>query len=127
VPAPWWAAARHRPPRSGSAVFDILHNRAGPVTEQPHLVLGEKQCSRLTPARQAGRPLGATRSGCLTHLRSLRHSGWTASDAAIRRGRPVHLFTNYAAKVLLAAITVTTIRPDRISNGGAGREWAMLE
>src|SRR6185295_13251111 len=32
------------------------HNRPGPVTEQPHLVLGEKQCSRLTPARQAGRP-----------------------------------------------------------------------
>ena len=44
-------------------------NRTGPVTEQPHLVLGEKQCSRLTPARQAGRaPLGATRSGRLTKV-----------------------------------------------------------
>jgi len=29
---------------------------------------------------------------------------------------------NFAVKVLIAAITVTTIRDDRISNGGAGRE-----
>ena len=36
--------------------FEIPHNPSGPVAEQPHLVLREKPCSRLTPARQVGRP-----------------------------------------------------------------------
>jgi hypothetical protein len=39
--------------------------RAGPVAGQPHLVLGTVRLSRESPARQAGRPSGATR-----HLRS---------------------------------------------------------
>jgi hypothetical protein len=30
-------------------------------------------------------------------------------------------------KVLIAAITVTTIRDDRMSNGGAGRERTKVE
>ncbi len=42
-------------------------------------------------------------------------------------GRPVAYFSNYAAKVLLAAITLTTIRDDRMSKAGAGRDWTKLE
>ena len=52
--------------------------------------------------------------------------GWTASGAASRRGRPVPLH-NCAVKVLIAAITVTTIRDGRISDAGACREWTKLE
>jgi len=34
---------------------------------------------------------------------------------------------NFAVKVLIAAITLITIRDDRISNGGAGRERTKPE
>ena len=55
------------------------------------------------------------------------YSRWTASGAAIRRRPAGSHFTSCAVKVLRAAITVTTIRDDRISNGGAGRERTKLE
>ena len=84
--------------------------------------------SRLRARR--GAALGATRSGCLKEARVEGNRrfvpddgcGWTASGAASRRGRPVSRFTNFAVKVLLAAITVPTIRDDRLSKRGAGRE-----
>ena len=53
-------------------------------------------------------------------------SGWTASGAASRRGRPDSQCTNCAVKVLIAAITVTTIRDGRPSIAGACREWTKL-
>jgi hypothetical protein len=53
--------------------------------------------------------------------------GWTVSAAAGRRGRPVSQLTDCAVQVLIAAITVTTIRDGRISIAGACREWSKME
>src|SRR5947209_88252 len=87
--------AAHFPEPSDTLV--LLHSRPGPVAEQPHLVLGEKQRSRLTPARQAGRPARRHpllvvsapeiegRAGRCRPARSPLHQySWTSSAAADR-------------------------------------------
>ena len=84
-------------------------------------VVARNRSTRLPDTEYVGELSRPLPSGTTTAF-----GGWTASGAASRRGRPDSPCTNCAVKVLIAAITVTTIRDGGISIAGACRERTKL-